>query len=109
MFLTEHLTVIDGIFKDLPVSADSASKTRLFMPETDKESKEYDKVQSLRVLKRIIFKLATALERINYFHTGSIRARSITLEALSVDLHDVYPLAADQNLFEEVRDRFVPD
>ena len=51
------------------------------------------------MVKRCIFKLASALERVNLYTNGKVRARTVTLEVIDAELKDCIEFNQNKNPF----------
>ena len=52
------------------------------------------------MIKRCIFKIASAFERVNLYTRGKVRARTATLEVIDAEIKDSVEFIQNQNPFE---------
>ena len=75
------------------------NKKLFFTPLTDINN-EIDKGFCFKIFKRLVFKLAAALERVSLFTKDRVSARSYNLEVFEAESCDAYTMTEEINVFE---------
>ena len=94
-FLQKELRYLSSIFQsgNYPKPGSTAPS---FTPPCDSPG------ACLDYLKRVLFKLASAIERVHYFMEGRVRARSVLMEVFPAELQDTINMLEHQNPFDIV-------